>query len=56
MNHLVPFRSAAACPALIVIEFFTAFGETIVQPSFCVGYAPQKLLLRSLALASLNLA
>ena len=30
------------------------FRPRSVQPSFCVGYAPQKLLFRSLALASLN--
>ena len=32
------------------------FRPRSVQPSFCVGCAPQKLLFRSLALASLNLA
>ena len=32
------------------------FRPRSVQPSFCVGYAPQKLLFRLLALASLNLA
>ena len=34
----------------------TPFRPRSVQPSFCVGYAPQKLLFRLLALASLNLA
>jgi hypothetical protein len=32
------------------------FRPRSVQPSFCVGYAPQKLILRSLAFASLNRA
>src|SRR6202023_2694534 len=32
----------------------TPFRPRSVQPSFCVGYAPQKLLFRSLAFASLN--